>query len=89
MMHLVCYMRQGDEVFETYWTTQRGVEVMDNNYRLLDLTVYGRQESTEDSPRGWPQRPETMNNYSMDGRPFSQWPRLAAGYSDEILPENQ
>jgi len=25
-MHLVCYLRQGSRVFETYWTTIRGVE---------------------------------------------------------------
>ena len=49
-MHIVCYLRQGSKVFETYWTTARGVEVMDNNYHLLDLTVYGRQEKWEDSP---------------------------------------
>ena len=55
-MHIVCYLRQGSKVFETYWTTARGVEVMDNNYHLLDLTVYGRQEQWEDSPAGWPQR---------------------------------
>src|SRR6201991_2821229 len=24
MMHLVCYLRDGDRVFETYWTTIRG-----------------------------------------------------------------
>src|SRR5580700_1669173 len=30
-MHLVCYLRQESKVFETYWTTSRGVEVMDNN----------------------------------------------------------
>src|SRR5499427_2734959 len=53
MMHIVCYLRQGDKVFETYWTTLRGVEAMDNSYRLLDLTVYGRQEMWEDSPAGW------------------------------------
>jgi len=41
MMHIVCYLRQGANVFETYWTTIRGVEAMDNSYRLLDLTVYG------------------------------------------------
>jgi len=34
--------------------TRRGVEAMDNSYRLLDLTVYGRQEKWEDSPTGWP-----------------------------------
>jgi predicted dithiol-disulfide oxidoreductase (DUF899 family) len=39
MMHIVCYLRQGSKVFETYWTTRRGVEAMDNSYRLLDLTV--------------------------------------------------
>ena len=55
MMHIVCYLRQGSNVFETYWTTIRGVEAMDNSYRLLDLTVYGRQETWEDSPPGWPQ----------------------------------
>jgi predicted dithiol-disulfide oxidoreductase (DUF899 family) len=41
MMHMVCYLRQESNVFETYWTTVRGVEAMDNSYRLLDLTVTG------------------------------------------------
>src|SRR5580704_8412069 len=50
MMHIVCYLRQGSKVFETYWTTRRGVEVMGNSYSLLDPTVYGRQEAGEDSP---------------------------------------
>ena len=55
-MHIVCYLRDGDRVFETYWTTLRGVEEMDYSYALMDLTVYGRQEPWEDSPPGWPQR---------------------------------
>ena len=42
---MVCYLRQGDRVFETYWTTRRGVEAMGNSYALLDMTVYGRQET--------------------------------------------
>jgi predicted dithiol-disulfide oxidoreductase (DUF899 family) len=84
MMHLVCYLRQGSKVFETYWTTRRGVEAMDNSYRLLDLTVYGRQESWEDSPAGWPQRPEGQHSYRTDGRPIVQWPRLKAGHSDDL-----
>jgi hypothetical protein len=49
-MHIVCYLRQASKVFETYWTTARGVEVMDNSYQLFDLTIYGRQETWEDSP---------------------------------------
>lgn len=83
MMYLVCYLRQGSNVFETYWTTIRGVEAMDNNYRLLDLTVYGRQEKWEDSPRGWPQG-EIMETLRSNGRPTSQWPRLEAGFSDDL-----
>ena len=84
MMHIVCYLRQGDKVFETYWTTLRGVEAMDNSYRLLDLTVYGRQEMWEDSPAGWLKRSEGKQNFRIDGRPIPQWPRLKAGYSDDL-----
>ena len=84
LMHIVCYLRQGSRVFETYWTTRRGVEAMDNSYRLLDMTVYGRQESWEDSPAGWPQRPEGQHSYRIDGRPIAQWSRLKAGHSDDL-----
>ena len=45
LFHLVCYLRDGERVFETYWTTRRGVEAMDYSYALMDLTVYGRQET--------------------------------------------
>ena len=83
-MHIVCYLRQGANVFETYWTTSRGVEAMDNSFRLLDLTVYGRQEKWEDSPAGWPQRFEGRQNFRTDGRPTAQWSRLKAGYSDDL-----
>jgi len=83
-MHIVCYLRQGSDVFETYWTTSRGVEAMDNSYWLLDLTVYGRQETWEDSPAGWPQRFEGKQNFRTDGRPTAQWSRLKAGYSDDL-----
>jgi predicted dithiol-disulfide oxidoreductase (DUF899 family) len=65
MMHIVCYLRHGSRAFETYWTTRRGVEAMDNSYRLLDLTVYGRQERWEDSPAGWPGIPTTWEPGSL------------------------
>jgi predicted dithiol-disulfide oxidoreductase (DUF899 family) len=85
MMHIVCYLRDRDRVFETYWTTQRGVEVMDYSLALMDLTVYGRQECWEDSPDGWPQ-PWSVDgsNFRIDGRPIAQWSRLAAGRSDQL-----
>ena len=84
MMHLVCYLRRGPRVFETYWTTRRGVDVMDNEYRLLDLTVYGRQETWEDSPADWPQHWEGKQHMRTDGRPTPQWSRLKAGHSDDL-----
>ncbi len=83
-MHIVCYLRQESRVFETYWTTARGVEVLDNSFRLLDLTVYGRQEMWEDSPAGWPQRFQGKHNFRTDGRPTAQWSRLKSGYSDDL-----
>jgi predicted dithiol-disulfide oxidoreductase (DUF899 family) len=92
-MHIVCYLRRGAKVFETYWTTARGVEAMDNSYRLLDLTVYGRQESWEDSPTEWPQQLDAKDErhprqhgtqFRTNGRPIAQWSRLKAGHSDDI-----
>jgi predicted dithiol-disulfide oxidoreductase (DUF899 family) len=37
----VCYLRDGDKVYETYRTAARGNEPMTPSYGLLDLTVYG------------------------------------------------
>lgn len=56
LFHIVCYLREGNRVFETYWTNRRGAEVLDYSYALMDLTVYGRQEPWEDSPPAWPQQ---------------------------------
>jgi predicted dithiol-disulfide oxidoreductase (DUF899 family) len=81
MMHIVCYVRDGDRVFETYWTTLRGVEAMDYSYAMMDLTVYGRQESWEDSPEGWPQGD---SYHRVNGRPAPQWSRLEAGRDDDL-----
>ncbi|HEX2347523.1 MAG TPA: DUF899 family protein [Ktedonobacterales bacterium] len=81
----VCYLRDGDRVFETYWNSGRGGEVMTPSYGLLDMTVYGRQETWEDSPAGWPRRwSNTGEQFRTDGRPTAQWSRLAAGRSDDL-----
>ena len=88
-MYLMCYLRQGDRVFETYWTTGRGVEAMDYSYTLMDLTVYGRQEPWEDSPDGWPQgwgQEGDAERIRSNGRPIAQWSRLKAGRSDDLTP---
>ncbi len=49
------FLRDGDEVFRTYFTSGRGVEALGSNWTFLDLTPLGRQETWEDSPEGWPQ----------------------------------
>lgn len=45
------------QVYHTYSAYARGVERLTDDYSLLDLTPYGRQEDWESSPAGWPQRP--------------------------------
>jgi predicted dithiol-disulfide oxidoreductase (DUF899 family) len=82
---IVCYLRDGDRVFETYWNGGRGTEEMAPSYGLLDMTVYGRQETWEDSPAGWPQGYGTTGDqFRTEGRPTAQWSRLAAGRSDDL-----
>ena len=81
----VCYLRDGDRVFETYWTSGRAAEAMSPSYALLDMTVYGRQETWEDSPAGWPKAFGTDGDqFRLRGRPTAQWARLAAGRSDDL-----
>ncbi len=80
------YLRDGDRVFQTYWSTGRGTEAGGNSYHLLDLTIYGRQETWEESPQGWPQPYATRGEqFRTDGRPTAQWSRLAAGRSDDLV----
>ncbi|CCH28539.1 DUF899 family protein [Actinosynnema sp. NPDC047251] len=51
------FLRDGDEVFHTYYTSARGVDRLRLDFNLLDLTPFGRQEEWEDSPEGRPQTP--------------------------------
>jgi hypothetical protein len=95
LFHLVCYLRDGDRVFETYWTKRRGAEAVDYSYALMDLTVFGRQEDWEDSPAGWPRLGQATRTLGgapdwpplwewPGGRPTAQWPRVDAGRSDDL-----
>jgi predicted dithiol-disulfide oxidoreductase (DUF899 family) len=52
---LSVFVREGDEVSRTYFTTSRGVEALGSVWTFLDLTPLGRQEEWEDSPEGYPQ----------------------------------
>ena len=56
------FLRDGDEIFRTYFVDQRGDEQMGGTWNYLDITALGRQEIWEDSPEGYPQTP-----------PYSWW----------------
>ncbi|HZA17452.1 MAG TPA: DUF899 domain-containing protein [Pseudonocardiaceae bacterium] len=64
------FLRNGDDVFRSYFTSGRGVEALGSTWSFLDLTPLGRQEDWEDSPEGWPQT-----------RPYEWW-RLHDEYHD-------
>jgi predicted dithiol-disulfide oxidoreductase (DUF899 family) len=72
---IACYLRDDDQVYETYWTTGRGAEALMTSYHALDLTVFGRQEHWEDSPQGWPRLADDQHPWRRDGRPIAQWSR--------------
>lgn len=54
---LSVFLRDGEDVYRTYVTDERGVDMLRFDFNILDLTPYGRQEDWEDSPEGWPQTP--------------------------------
>ncbi|HEY8599223.1 MAG TPA: DUF899 domain-containing protein [Thermomicrobiales bacterium] len=54
---LSVFLRDGDRVYRTYFTSGRGVEPLGNHWSFLDLTPLGRQETWEDTPAGRPQTP--------------------------------
>jgi predicted dithiol-disulfide oxidoreductase (DUF899 family) len=64
------FLREGNQVFRTYFVNSRGDEAMGGTWSYLDLTALGRQEEWEDSPEGSPQT-----------RPY-QWWNLHDEYGD-------
>jgi predicted dithiol-disulfide oxidoreductase (DUF899 family) len=44
------FLRDGDRIVRTYFTTSRGVEAIGTVWSLLDRTPLGRQETWEESP---------------------------------------
>jgi predicted dithiol-disulfide oxidoreductase (DUF899 family) len=49
------FIRDGDQIFRTYFIESRGDEHMGSTWSYLDITALGRQEEWEDSPEGYPQ----------------------------------
>ncbi len=49
------FFRDGNQVFRTYFVNNRADEAMGTIWSYLDITPLGRQETWEDSPKGYPQ----------------------------------
>lgn len=71
---LSVFLRDGDEIYRTWYTDNRGIEVLLSTFTLLDMTPLGRQETWESSPDGWPQTPpyewwRRHDEYGLDADP--------------------
>jgi predicted dithiol-disulfide oxidoreductase (DUF899 family) len=55
MFGLNAFFRDGDNIYRTYFTSWRGLEVIGPVWSYLDRSLLGRQETWEKSPEGWPQ----------------------------------
>jgi hypothetical protein len=83
-MHVVCYLRHGSMVFETYWTTVRGVEAV---YSKLPVARPDRLRAAGDVAglaRWLATTIRKKQNTPANGRPTSQWSPMNAGYSDDV-----
>ncbi|MDR2999382.1 MAG: DUF899 domain-containing protein [Microbacterium sp.] len=49
------FLRDGDDVYRTWFTTGRGMEPFKLSFAISDVLPYGRQEQWQDVPDGWPQ----------------------------------
>jgi predicted dithiol-disulfide oxidoreductase (DUF899 family) len=70
------FIRDDDKVCRTYFINSRGDEAMGTTWSYLDMTALGRQESWEDSPKGYPQTPpyKWWNWHdAYDEAPSAQW----------------
>jgi predicted dithiol-disulfide oxidoreductase (DUF899 family) len=76
------FIRDGDEVYRTYFVNNRGDEQMGGTWNYLDITALGRQEAWEDSPEGYPQTPTYKwwnwhDSYVDDAAPDQRWVEVA------------
>ena len=69
------FIRDGDEIFRTYFINNRGDEALGSTWSYLDITALGRQEVWENSPEGYPQT-----------APYKWW-NWHDGYAAEATPD--
>jgi predicted dithiol-disulfide oxidoreductase (DUF899 family) len=51
------FLRDHDTVYRTWHTNGRGTEQLSYTFPLIDVLPWGRQETWQDSPHGWPKSP--------------------------------
>jgi predicted dithiol-disulfide oxidoreductase (DUF899 family) len=68
---ITVFLRDGDDIYRTWNTGDRGIEVLLSTFTFLDMALYGRQEAWEESPAGWPQSPpyEWWRRHDEYGQP--------------------
>lgn len=72
------FIRDGEQIFRTYFINSRGDEAIGTVWSYLDMTALGRQETWEDSPEGYPQTPPYKwwnwnDSYGPDAQPDPKW----------------
>jgi predicted dithiol-disulfide oxidoreductase (DUF899 family) len=76
------FFHDGERLFRTYFSNNRGDEAMGTIWSYLDLTPLGRQETWEDSPEGYPQTPPYKwwnwhDNYAAEATPNAKWVQVS------------
>ena len=76
------FIRDGENIFRTYFINSRGDEQMGSTWNYLDITALGRQEIWEDSPEGYPQTPPYKwwnwhDNYEAEASPDRKWVQIS------------
>ncbi|WP_028935262.1 DUF899 domain-containing protein [Pseudonocardia spinosispora] len=70
------FIRDGDQVYRTYFINNRGDEALGSTWTYLDMTALGRQENWEDSPEDHPRTPPYVWwnwHDAYDGTTGTQW----------------
>jgi predicted dithiol-disulfide oxidoreductase (DUF899 family) len=76
------FIRDGERVFRTYFTDNRGDEAFGTVWSYLDLTPFGRQELWEASPAGYPQSAPYKwwnwhDSYDTGADPDPKWAEIS------------
>jgi len=76
------FIRNGENIFRTYFINNGGDEQMGGTWNYLDITPLGRQEHWEDSPAGYPQTPTYKwwnwhDSYVEGAAPDKKWVEIS------------